>query len=97
MWTMWTMLLAMLALLTVWIAARRAACMAPRGAHWARVASAIALVLAMLLGMAACGGGGGSGAPTVQPGTPLGTYTVTVKGTAANGVARTVSLGLTVQ
>ncbi len=92
----WTTLLEMLALVAVWIAARRAARTAPRGAHWARVTFASALLLALVLGMAACGGGG-SDPSVVQPGTPLGTYTVTVKATAANGVARTVSLGLTVQ
>ena len=93
---LWMALLEMLALLTVWFAARHAACTAPGSARWARLASDGVLLLALTIGMVACGGGGGNSG-SIQPGTPAGSYTVTVKGTTANGVARTVSLGLTVQ
>jgi len=92
----WTTLLGMLALMAAWLAARHAACTAPPVARWARLASGGVLLLALTIGMMACGGG--SSVPSsVRPGTPVGTYTVMVKGTAANGVSRTISLSLTVQ
>jgi hypothetical protein len=42
-------------------------------------------MLLILLGLSACGGGGGgggSGPPITHPGTPAGTYTIMVTGTA---------------
>jgi len=43
------------------------------------------IAMLMLLGLAACGGGGGGGGtgpPITHPGTPAGTYTIVVTGTA---------------
>jgi hypothetical protein len=56
-----------------------------------------ALVLALSMGVAACGSGGGSDPPP-NPGTPPGTYTVTVAATTAgtSPTTRTASLTLTV-
>ncbi len=63
--------------------------------------SAALLIIActVLLGMAACGGGGGSGGgttPVPKPGTPAGTYTIVVTGTAGTTV-KAANFTLTVQ
>jgi hypothetical protein len=66
----------------------------PRG-----TVSLLVIACAMLLGMAACGGGGGSSGgttPVPQPGTPAGTYTIVVTGTAGTTV-KTANFTLTVQ
>jgi hypothetical protein len=47
-------------------------------------ASLLASLVLMLL-WAACGGGGGGGGGGGNPGTPIGTYTLTVTGTVATG------------
>lgn len=52
-------------------------------------------IAALALTMAACGGGGSS-APRTIPGTPAGTYTVTVTG-AASGVSHSTTVTLVVQ
>jgi hypothetical protein len=59
----------------------------------------LVIVCALLLGMSACGGGGGGGGGTTPipvPGTPAGTYTLTVTGTAGTTV-KTANFTLTVQ
>lgn len=53
-------------------------------------------IAALALTMAACGGGGGNSAPRTIPGTPAGTYTVTVTGTAS-GVSHSTTVTLVVQ
>ena len=58
------------------------------------VVSSFALFLLTLLCVAACGGGGYSSGPS-NYGTPKGTYTLTITGTA-NNVTRPLSLTLTV-
>jgi len=66
----------------------------PRGS-----VSLLVIACAMLLGMSACGGGGGSNStPTPVPiaGTPAGTYTIVVTGTAGTTV-KTANFTLTVQ
>ncbi len=60
------------------------------GLQWAPIGTALLFVLLWQ----ACGGGGGSPAP-VQPGTPAGTYSLTINATAG-GVSRTMILGLQV-
>jgi hypothetical protein len=58
----------------------------------------LAAGLLLTLAMAACGGGGGGGHTTI-PGTPAGTYTLTVTGSAGSGAAtlsHNVTLTLTV-
>lgn len=48
----------------------------------------LAMVVALLIAMAACGGGGGSSStppPTPVPGTPAGSYTVTVSASVTSG------------
>jgi hypothetical protein len=44
----------------------------------------LGLLAAVLIWQAACGGGGGGGAPPIQhvPGTPSGTYTITITASA---------------
>ncbi len=81
-WLLWLLILAMLGSATL-LARRRTA--------WGLT---VALLSVML--WAACGGGGGGGfVPQPQPGTPAGTYTITVSATAG-GVTRTADLSLTV-
>jgi hypothetical protein len=59
-------------------------------------ALAIPIIAVMLLGMPACGGG--SSYPTTMPGTPAGTYTVTVTGTSSpSKLTNKTSLTLVVQ
>jgi hypothetical protein len=54
------------------------------------------MLLALLVTVPACGGGGGGSHHTQDPGTPVGTYTVTV--TAAGGsISQQGSFTLTVQ
>jgi hypothetical protein len=61
-----------------------------------RVYASLPVSMLLVLLWAACGGGGGGGgAPAPQTGTPAGTYTLTITGTAA-GVSRTTSLTLKV-
>jgi hypothetical protein len=65
-----------------------------------RALQASALLLVLAVGLAACGGGGGaSDPPAADPGTPLGTYTITVTATVTVGsttVTRTVQLPLVI-
>jgi photosystem II stability/assembly factor-like uncharacterized protein len=82
-----------LAMLTTALASRRA--------MRRRVASAMAVVglifLAVLLATCGGGGGGSSPPPITNPGTPVGSYSVTVLGTAGGSTQRFVSITLTVQ
>jgi hypothetical protein len=55
----------------------------------------LVVACAMLLSMAACGGGGGT-TPVPHPGTPAGTYTIVVTGTAGTTV-KSANFTLTVQ
>jgi hypothetical protein len=56
----------------------------------------IAALMVLALAMAACGGGGGSGGGGYHdPGTPAGTYTLTVMG-SASGLQHSTTLTLTV-
>ena len=64
----------------------------------------LGLALALVITMSACGGGGGGSTtpppPTVKPGTPAGTYTVTLTGASTSGTAtltRSTTINLTVQ
>jgi pro-kumamolisin-like protein/Big-like domain-containing protein len=54
------------------------------------------MLLALLVTVPACGGGGGGSHPTQDPGTPAGTYTVTVTATAGS-ISQQGSFTLTVQ
>lgn len=62
--------------------------------------SLLIVACAVLIGMAGCGGGGGGNSggttPLPKPGTPAGTYTVVVTGTAGTTV-KTANFTLTVQ
>jgi hypothetical protein len=69
--------------------------------RWQYKAVLIATGLLLSLSLAGCGGGGGGGGPVgpSNPGTPAGTYTLTVTGTTGSGsslLTHTVSLTLTV-
>ncbi len=62
-------------------------------------AALLVLAVAISLGMSACGGGGGGGnttTPVPTPGTPAGTYTIVVTGTASTTV-KSANFTLTVQ
>jgi Pro-kumamolisin, activation domain/Bacterial Ig-like domain (group 3) len=64
-----------------------------RRRRWNFVGGAVAV--ALLAGMAACGGGGGGVTPPANPGTPLGTQTVTVtatSGTLTHAIPITVTV-----
>jgi len=67
---------------------------------WRKLGFAYALVLVSVLSIGAyvsgCGGGGGGGGSQHNPGTPAGTYTMTVSG-ASGGVSHTQKLNLTVK
>jgi predicted small lipoprotein YifL len=54
------------------------------------------MLLALLVTVPACGGGGGGSHPTQDPGTPAGTYMVTVSATAG-AISQQGSFTLTVQ
>jgi peptidylprolyl isomerase/peptidyl-prolyl cis-trans isomerase A (cyclophilin A) len=57
------------------------------------------LLLALALGvvtLAGCGGGGGSSGPTVIPGTPTGTHSISVSATSGS-LQRGVNIELVVQ
>ncbi|MFZ3211490.1 MAG: hypothetical protein WA188_08250 [Terriglobales bacterium] len=62
---------------------------------------AAALMLLLLLGMmlllVSCGGGSMVSAPVTQTGTPAGSYTVTITGTAGTGLQNTANVSFTVQ
>ena len=63
--------------------------------RWGSVAAAIAI---LMLTITSCGGGGGGGGPVGPPsntGTPSGTYTITVTGTAAGSATMGYSVKLT--
>jgi hypothetical protein len=60
-----------------------------------RVYASLTVSMLFVLLWAACGGGGGAPPPPPQTGTPAGTYTLTITGTAS-GVSKTASLTLKV-
>ena len=69
--------------------------------RFARTRALALYVSAGLLGLflaswAACGGGGGGGGGPTNPGTPLGTYTITIAGTSGS-LQRSTTTGLVVQ
>jgi apolipoprotein N-acyltransferase len=66
---------------------------AKRRARWA-FASVMVVLLGALVWTGGCAGGGGGGVHH-DPGTPAGSYTLTVTGTS-NGVSRTLKLTLKV-
>jgi hypothetical protein len=57
----------------------------------------LTLMLSGLILMACCGGNGGSGVKTGSGGTPAGTYTITMTGSANGATSRTTTLPLIVQ
>jgi hypothetical protein len=96
-WLLWTAALAALGSL-----ARAAGGCVPPGVARSRAGLATLAALLLLIGaMAACGGGGGGSAPLQSnPGTPPGSYTLTVTGTWASGstnLSHSVILTLQVQ
>ena len=101
-WLLLAMLTTVVALAAFLEARKGGACPA-RGDYWRRLpeASLLAGMLLTTLLWAACGGGGGNngGGGGGNPGTPAGTYTLTVTGTYASGSAtlqRTLDLTLNV-
>jgi hypothetical protein len=54
-------------------------------AGWKPAPAMLAAALMLVLLWVACGGGGGAAPPPPRPGTPPGTYTLTVTGTVATG------------
>jgi hypothetical protein len=96
-WLLWTVALAALGSL-----ARATRRWAQPGVGRGRAGLVTFAVLSLMLGaMAACGGGGGGGGgapPQSDPGTPSGTYTLTVTGTYGSGsTTLTHSVDLTLQ
>jgi hypothetical protein len=70
---------------------------------WRWTASLLVILIACLLTLPSCGGGssaasggGGGGGGTIDPGTPKGTYTITVTGTSGT-ITHTASFQLVVQ
>jgi len=55
------------------------------------------LMLGMMLLLVSCGGGSMVSTPVTQTGTPAGSYTVTITGTASTGLQNTVNASFTVQ
>jgi hypothetical protein len=105
---LWLQLASLLALLALaaWAAAGRRRTRVQPGLAFRRVrlsALALAALALMLMAWAACGGGGSAtSSVTSNPGTPAGTYALTVTGTfssspgQATTLARTQSLSLQV-
>jgi hypothetical protein len=81
-WLLWIVTLAALGSL-----ARAPRCWVQPGVGWSRPGLAAFAALLLLMGaMTACGGGGGGGSPPQSnPGTPPGTYTLTVTGAYTSG------------
>jgi hypothetical protein len=95
-WLLWTVALAALGSLA--LAARGWA--QPRVERSQAGLVAFAALLLVMGAMAACGGGGGGTPPPSNPGTPSGTYTMTVTGTytsGSNSLSHSVDLTLQVQ
>jgi hypothetical protein len=89
------LLLAVLAMMS--IAALGFGKSARRASH--RFARAMALFIGLAIGSVACGGGGGGGnapPPVTNAGTPAGTYSLTITG-SAEGTSRTIPLKLIVE
>jgi hypothetical protein len=90
------------AALALGLAARTRRAVPTSGAASTRMSFSISVIAAILMALAlvvsACGGGGGGG--TIHnPGTPVGTYTLTLTGTAASGsttLTNNLKLSLTV-
>jgi hypothetical protein len=78
----WLWTLALLGAVGVWM-------MGVRRCAWRRAWAPLAVVTLGLMLWAACGGGGGGGGagPPVNPGTPAGTYPLTVTGTYTSGAS----------
>jgi hypothetical protein len=67
--------------------------------RWRTVVVLMAVWLPLTMVLAACGGGGGGGGGSTNPGTPAGTYTLTVTGTVGTGttaLSHSVTLALNV-
>jgi hypothetical protein len=90
-------MLALALALVAWTVARRNQLGVGR---WRSTMLPFALGSLLILALAGCGGGGGPVTPpTSNPGTPAGTYPLTVKGTAGSGssaLTHSVTLTLTV-
>lgn len=93
---LWCLALMMCGLLLAWMAGKRR-----RVPLRLSLATAVFSVLTLaVLSLAACGGGGSSSPPPGNPGTPAGTYILTVTGTLTSGAitqTHDVKLTLTVQ
>jgi hypothetical protein len=93
--TSFLMLLA-LSLTFLWATARR---LRHGAGSWRYALLPLAGGMLVVLAMTACGGGGGGGGSLANPGTPAGTYSVTVTGTMPVGsstIIHTITLSLTI-